>query len=122
MRGNHEARRNPKYINHLTKLKMKIAEALLLRKQLEAKVKQLEPLKLQGETGVYKTEVTRSKVNDNYDEIIARVARVELKDITSEYDHYATELRKLDTSIQKANWAFDVDYVEAGKPKVDKKK
>lgn len=96
---------------------MKIAEALLLRKQLEAKVKQLEPLKIQGENGVYGTTVERRNINDNVDEIIAKVARIELSSITKEYDHYATQLRKIDTAIQKANWEFDVDFEEEPKPK-----
>lgn len=95
---------------------MKIAEALLLRKQFEAKVAQLQPLKLQGENGVYEMKVDRVSVNDNVDEVRAKIPRVELADITAEFDHYATELRKIDTAIQKANWAFDVDYTEAKKP------
>lgn len=94
---------------------MKIAEALLLRKQLEAKVKQLEPLKIQGDTGVYQTQVKRTNISENIDEITAQVARVELSSITKEYDHYATELRKLDASIQEANWKFEVTYKEVTK-------
>lgn len=91
---------------------MKIAEALLLRKQLEAKVKQLEPLKLQGENGVYEFKTERKSVGENVDEVRMQVPKMKPSDITKEYDHYATELRKLDTSIQKANWAYDVDYKE----------
>jgi len=34
---------------------MKIAQALLLRKQLESKVKQLEPIKQMGDQGLIKT-------------------------------------------------------------------
>ena len=101
---------------------MKIAEALLLRKQLEAKVKQLEPLKLQGENGVYETKVNRRQVNENVDEIVAQVARVEISSITKEYDHYASELRKLDAAIQKANWQYDVEYSESPKPSTELKK
>lgn len=91
---------------------MKIAEALLLRKQLDAKVKQLEPLKIQGENGVYETKVTRKNVSENVDEIVAQVPKVALADITKEYDKYATRLRQLDTAIQKANWQHDVDFSE----------
>ena len=42
---------------------MKIAQALLLRKQLEAKVKQLEPIKQIGEQGIFemKTQSIRSE-------------------------------------------------------------
>lgn len=101
---------------------MKIAEALLLRKQLDGKVKQLEPLKLQGDNGVYETKTQRRSINENVDEIIAQVARVDLKTITREYDHYATELRRLDASIQKANWTFDVDYKEPKENKVKAEK
>lgn len=91
---------------------MKIAEGLLLRKQLEAKVKQLEPLKLQGEQGVYVFKAERLNAGENVDEVKMQIPRVELASITKEYDHYASELRKIDTAIQKANWAYDLDYKE----------
>ena len=94
---------------------MKIAEGLLLRKQLEAKVKQLEPLKLQGENGVYDTKVQRKNISDSVDEVTMSVPKVKLEDITKTYDMYATQLRLLDTSIQKANWQFDLDYTEPSK-------
>ena len=92
---------------------MKIAEALLLRKQLEAKVKQLEPLKIQGDNGVYDLKVERISAGENIDEAKIQIPRVQLSSITKEYDHYATELRKLDASIQEANWTHDVSYKEA---------
>lgn len=103
---------------------MKIAEALLLRKQLDSKVKQLEPLKINGENGLYDTQVQRKNINDNVDEIIAKVPKVQLADITRTYDHYATELRKLDAAIQKANWEYDVTYTptELSEPKAKKEK
>lgn len=91
---------------------MKISEALLLRKQLEAKVKQLEPLKVNGENGLFETKTTRRNIGENVDEVTIQVPKIKLADITKTYDHYATELRKLDGSIQKANWEFDVDYKE----------
>lgn len=91
---------------------MKIAEGLLLRKQLEAKVKQLEPLKIQGENGVYETKIQRRNVSENVDEVTAQVPKIKLEDITKTYDHYATQLRKLDTAIQQANWAHDLVYTE----------
>jgi len=96
---------------------MKIAEALLLRKQLEAKVQQLTPIKVNGDNGVYEMKIERLPAGDNIDEARIQIPRVELSSITKEYDHYASELRKIDTAIQKANWGFDVDYKEA---KLDK--
>lgn len=94
---------------------MKIAEALLLRKQLEAKVKQLEPLKMQGNQGLFELQTKRINVNENTDQVTFQIPKVTLEEVTKEYDHYATELRKIDTSLQKANWQYDVDYKEAAK-------
>lgn len=95
---------------------MKIAEALLLRKQLEAKVQQLQPLKMAGDNGVFETKVERRQVNDNVDEVRTQLPRITLADITKTYDHYASQLRKLDASIQKANWNFDVEFNEEDAP------
>jgi hypothetical protein len=92
---------------------MKIAEALLLRKQLEAKVEQLKPIRDLGERGVFELKTQRVKVSDEVDEVKFQIPKIALKEVTKEYDHYASELRKLDASIQKANWAYDVDYTQA---------
>lgn len=99
---------------------MKIAEALLLRKQLEAKVQQLQPLKINGDQGVYQDQIQRVKVSDEIDEARIKIARVDVKSITREYDHYASQLRKLDASIQKANWQHDVEFTEESVPTEEK--
>jgi hypothetical protein len=96
---------------------MKIAEALLLRKQLEAKVQQLTPIKQLGDQGIFEIKTSRTKVSEEVDEVRFQIPKVELSSVTKEYDHYASELRKIDTAIQKANWEFDVDYAET---KLDK--
>jgi hypothetical protein len=95
---------------------MKIAQSLLLRKQLEAKIKQLEPIKTMGEQGIFETKTKRLNVSEQWDEITIQTPRVSLKEITEEYDKYATALRKLDAAIQKANWEFDVDFTENENP------
>ena len=92
---------------------MKIAEALLLRKQLQDKVEQLKPIKQMGEQGIFEMKSQRVNVSQEVDEVKFQVPRLSLKDVTKTYDHYASELRKLDASIQKANWEFDVDYKES---------
>ena len=99
---------------------MKIAEGLLLRKQLEAKVKQLEPLKVDGDRGMFETKTVRKNVSENVDEVTTQLPRITLKEITKEYDHYATQLRKLDASLQKANWNFDLDFKEEAVKKDEK--
>lgn len=105
---------------------MKLAEALLLRKQLEAKVRQLEPLKLNGEQGVYKDEVQRVKVTEDIEQITMRVARIDIKTVTRDYDRYASELRRLDAAIQQANWSYDVNFdgssIDAQAPAVTEEK
>ena len=95
---------------------MKIAQALLLRKQLEKKVAQLEPIKNQGDGGLFETKVRRVNVTEQMDEVTIQTPRITLLDVTKEYDRYATALRKLDASIQKANWEFDVDFTEKENP------
>ena len=79
---------------------MKIAEGLLLRKQLEQKVRQLEPLKLQGDKGLFEVKTMRKSVNENVDELSIQAPKITLAEITKEFDLYASELRKIDTAIQ----------------------
>lgn len=100
---------------------MKIAEALLLRKQLQDKVEQLKPLKTAGDNGVFETQTKRVKVEENVDELTVQLPRITLADITVTFDHYASELRKLDASIQKANWDYEVAYKEVKPPVVKTK-
>lgn len=92
---------------------MKIAEGLLLRKQLEAKVKQLEPIRQVGEQGLFELKTSRKAVNEQVDEVTFQIPKVTMAEVTAEFDHYATELRKLDTALQKANWTHDLEYAEA---------
>ena len=91
---------------------MKIAEALLLRKQLEAEVKRLEPLKLQGQNGLFEVKTSRKSVSETIDELTIQSPKITFADFDKEYSKKATQLRKLDTSIQKANWQFDVEFTE----------
>lgn len=99
---------------------MKIAEGLLLRKQLQAKTEQLKPLRDLGERGVFDQQVKRASVSENVDELTIVTPRVSLSDITATYDHYATQLRKLDAALQKANWTFDLDFTEDKMPEAEK--
>lgn len=91
---------------------MKIAEALVLRKHLEQKVKQLEPLKMNGDKGLFELRTERRPVgeNSNVDEIVNQIPKVTLENITAEYDKYSKALRLLDTKIQETNWLTDIDY------------
>lgn len=87
---------------------MKLAEALVLRKHLEAKVKQLEPIYVNGQKGLFETKTERRNLNENVDEVTLTIPKVELKDVTAEYDKYSKALRELDTSIQETNWVTEL--------------
>jgi hypothetical protein len=89
---------------------MKIAEALVLRKHLEQKVKQLEPIKTAGENGVFEMKTERVKISDEVDEVKFQIPKVDFKEITKEHDMYSKALRELDTVIQQANWTAEVDF------------
>lgn len=89
---------------------MKLAEALLLRKQLVQKVEQLKPLKLQGDNGAFETQTRRKQITDQIDEVTIQTSKVTLKDMTATFDRYATSLRKLDAKIQEANWSAEIDF------------
>lgn len=95
---------------------MKIAQALLLRKQLEDKVNQLRPIKQLGDNGLFEMKTQRKSAAENVDEVTFQIPKVQLSDVTKEFDKYATALRKIDASIQKANWEFDVDFTDAENP------
>lgn len=100
---------------------MKLAEALLLRKQLTDKVEQLKPLKMQGDQGLFEIKSERVNISEQVDEVKFQIPRTTLADVTATFDHYATQLRKIDAAIQKANWETDVTFKEE-KPPVAKKK
>ncbi len=87
---------------------MKIAEALVLRKHLESKVKQLEPLYFNGQKGLFEMKTERKTIGENVDEVTTTIPKVTMQDLTEEYDKYSKALRELDTAIQAANWAYDV--------------
>jgi hypothetical protein len=89
---------------------MKIAEALVLRKHLEQKVEQLKPLKMSGDQGLFELQTKRVKVSDEFDEVSLQIPKLQLKDVTKEYDTYSKALRELDTAIQQANWTAEVDF------------
>lgn len=95
---------------------MKIAQALLLRKQLEDKVKQLQPIRQLGDNGLFEIKTQRRNVSADTDEVTFQVPKITLSEVTKEYDKYASALRKLDAAVQKANWEFDVDFTDNDNP------
>lgn len=86
-------------------MNIKLAEALLRRKELQEKVNQIFPISI---ANVYETQVARVKVTDSIDNITAKVPKLTLAQVTAEYDFYARQLREIDAAIQQANWTTEV--------------
>jgi hypothetical protein len=86
-------------------MEIKLADALLRRKELQEKVKLTGNFR---NSDLYTTKVKRVKVSDGIDEVTADIPTLELNEVTAELDFYSQQLRKIDAVIQQANWATDV--------------
>jgi len=86
---------------------MKLAEALLYRKELNSKVEQLKAVKENG--NLYEFVAERVKVSDSLDDVKARVPKVSMAQVTHAYDFHAKMLREIDGKIQQANWTVEID-------------
>ena len=99
---------------------MKLADALLRRKELQSKVDQIKAIK---DKDLFEMKFQRKQVSQEIDDITAQVPKLELNQVTKEYDYYANKLRLIDAAIQQANWTVDItvndlvwkDYTEASK-------
>jgi hypothetical protein len=94
---------------------MKLAEALLLRKELQAKVDRLKAIDVKS---AFETRTGRGAVTDGFNDLIAEVSTVSFQQFTHCYDWHAKQLRLVDASIQQANWTSEVDG-EFGQDYVD---
>jgi ABC-type metal ion transport system substrate-binding protein len=90
-------------------MKLKLAEALLRRKELDAKQKQLYALKT---ANLFEVKAVRKQVTDNVDDIVATVPKLEANQVTAEYDFYARQLRLVDAAIQQANWTVEIEVAD----------
>ena len=88
---------------------MKLADALLRRKELQQKVDQVRAVK---DKSCYEFVFERKQINDQIDDIKANVPKLDLSQVTQEYDYYANKLRLIDAAIQQLNWTTDIN-VEA---------
>ena len=85
---------------------MKLADALLRRKELQQKVDQIRNIK---DKDLFEFKFNRQSVSDNLDDIQAQVPKCELSQVTKEYDYYANKLRLIDAAIQQLNWTTDIE-------------
>lgn len=86
--------------------KIKLAEALLRRKELNGKVAMLQQIK---DKDLFEIKMNRKQVNDNIDDIVVQVPKLEASQVTAEFDFYARQLRLVDAAIQQANWTTEIE-------------
>ena len=87
-------------------MKVKLAEALLRRKELQGKVDQLDKIDVQG---LFVTKVKRVNVTDSVDEVTAGIPKISMNQVAHAHDWHAKQLRLIDASIQQANWTAEID-------------
>ena len=91
-------------------MKVKLAEALLRRKELQQKVDVLRSIK---DKDLFEVKARRQPVGDGIDDVVAQVPKLEAAQVTKEYDWHARQLREIDAAIQQANWITELDLKDA---------
>lgn len=90
-------------------MKVKLAEALLRRKELQGKVDVLKSIK---DKDMFEVKARRQQVAEGIDDIVAQVPKLKASQVTKEFDWHARQLRLIDAAIQQANWTCEVDVKE----------
>jgi len=85
---------------------VKLAEALLRRKELAGKVTVSGQIKT---AALYEVKTQRKPAHEGIDDIIAQVPKLTLGQVTAEYDWYCKQLRLCDAAIQQANWSTQIE-------------
>ena len=91
-------------------MKIKLAEALLRRKELQGKVDVLRQIK---DKDLYEVKARRQNVADGIDDIVAQVPKITAAEVTKEFDWHARQLREIDAVIQQANWTTEITVKES---------
>ncbi len=86
---------------------IKLAEALLRRKELSEKLAVLRHFK--DNQMYYEIRGQRNKITDGIDELNANYPKLDASQVTAEFDHVARSLRLIDAAIQQANWTTILD-------------
>lgn len=90
-------------------MKIKLAEALLRRKELQEKVECLRPIQ---QARLFEIKVTRKPAHEGVDDVVAQVPKISFEQVTHAFDWHAKALRRVDAAIQQANWVTEVDIDE----------
>ena len=84
----------------------KLAELLLRRKELNTKVEILKSIK---DRDLFEVKCIRRAAAEGIDDIVANVPLLVASQVTAEHDWHARQLRRVDASIQQANWTTEVE-------------
>ncbi len=91
-------------------MSVKLAEALLRRKELNEKLNILRHFK--DNQLFYEIRGQRVKVIEGLEDVNANYPKLNASQVTAEYDFYARQLRLIDGKIQHTNWTADIDCPE----------
>jgi len=89
---------------------IKLAEALLRRKELQEKVDLLRNIK---DRDLFEVKARRQQVSEGIDDVVAQVPKLTASQVTSEYDWHARQLRLVDAAIQQANWTTEIEVKDS---------
>lgn len=90
-------------------MQVKLAEALLRRKELQGKVDVLKHIK---DKDLFEVKAKRQQVSEGLDDIVAQVPKLTASQVTKELDWHARQLRLVDAAIQQANWTTEIEVQE----------
>ena len=88
-------------------MQIKLAEALLRRKELAEKlqiVRQIKDTQL-----IYQVRNKRINVTEQIENLDVDFPKLTLSQVTAEYDFVAKQLRLVDAIIQQANWTVELE-------------
>jgi len=87
-------------------MKIKLAEALLKRKELQERVDRLRSLQ---HADFAELKIKRVNVTESTDEVRASVPYFSMQQLTHAFDTAAKNLRLVDAAIQQANWTTEIE-------------
>lgn len=90
-------------------MQVKLAEALLRRKELQGKVDVLKQIK---DKDLFEVKARRQQVAEGIDDVVAQVPKLTASQVTKEFDWHARQLRLIDAAIQQANWTCEINVHE----------
>ncbi|HEX5359583.1 MAG TPA: hypothetical protein VFW49_00550 [Fluviicoccus sp.] len=87
-------------------MKIKLAQALLRRKELQGKMDVLRQI---NEKALFEVKAQRRQVTESIDDIVAQIPKLTASQVTAEFDWHARQLRLIDAAIQQANWTCNIE-------------